>query len=44
MMKKAIGKNQELDTVELEKAIRKNGSVKITNWDEMPIGKGRNIV
>jgi len=44
MMKKAIGKNQELDTFELEKAIRKNGSVKITNWDEMPIGKGRNIV
>lgn len=44
MMKKAINKGVELDTFELEKAIRKNGKVSISNWDEMPIGKGRNIV
>jgi len=44
MMKKAIGRNSEFDTHELEKAIRKNGKVSIANWDEMPIGKGRNIV
>ena len=44
MMKKAIGKSQEFDTYELERAIEKNKGVRIENWDDMPDRKGRRIV
>lgn len=44
MMKRAINSNKNSDTFELERAIRKNKSVRIENWDDMPNIGGRRIV
>jgi len=43
MMKK-VGKKTEFDTSDLERAVKRNGSVKISNWHEMPKQGGRNFV
>lgn len=45
MMRKAIGRNADFDTSDLQRDIRRNKRVSIDNWDEMPEPmKGRRIV
>ncbi len=43
-MMKRVGKKTEFDTSDLERAVKRNGSVKISNWHEMPKQGGRNFV
>ena len=44
MMKRAVSGNKELDTLNLERAIKRNKGVRIENWSDMPDKGGRKIV